>query len=669
MFSRKLTSIFTLCGSCTLLFAASPASRTNHKGPTQHAAWTLSNGVLRATLPADAHDLSGLEVTSISDNVRLQPGEPFVLELQNGQSIASSQMQLTTPLTLTLTRIATQRRSPRHAATLAGSQLCADFALPSGGGSAHWCLVAREGTNYLRQELTIHAGATQLAIAKVILFRFNAPDAKTVGTVAGSPIVDGNFFLGYEDPLAVNTVTDGNIECALRRTLPLEPNQTITYSAVVGWSHPGQMRRDFLKYIEQERAHPYRTFLHYNSWYDIGFGERYDQAEALDRIHAFGDELVRKRHVVMDSFLFDDGWDNTSSLWKMDSGFPDGFKPVRKAAHKYRFGIGVWLSPWGGYSKEKQERIAFGTQAGYEIVKGGYALSGPRYYSAFEQTCLEMIDKYGVNQFKFDGTGNVNSVVPGSAFDSDFSAAIHLIGRLRQEKPDIYINLTTGTSPSPFWLRYADSIWRGGEDHSFAGVGTDRQRWITYRDGQTYRGIVEKGPLFPLNSLMLHGILYAKQAHNLGTDPGNDFADEVHSYFGSGTQLQELYVTPSLLTSANWDTLAEAARWSRANAATLLDTHWIGGDPLQLKVYGWASWSPAKGLLTLRNPSDQPQDFTIDLASAFELPIGAPQAFELHSVWSGAHSPLDGKVLQASDARVIHLAPFEVVTFEAVPSK
>ncbi|WP_353065581.1 hypothetical protein RBB77_05990 [Tunturibacter psychrotolerans] len=39
----------------------------------------------------------------------------------------------------------------------------------------------------------------------------------------------------------------------------------------------------------------------------------------------------------------------------------------------------------------------------------------------------------------------------------------------------------------------------------------------------------------PLNSLMLHGIVYAKQAKYLTTDPGNDFADEVHSYFGTGT--------------------------------------------------------------------------------------------------------------------------------------
>ena len=125
-----------------------------------------------------------------------------------------------------------------------------------------------------------------------------------------------------------------------------------------------------------------------------------------------------------------------------------------------------------------------------------------------------MIEKYGVNQFKFDGTGNANEVIKGSEFDSDFDAAIHLIGELRAKKPDLYVNLTTGTYPSPFWLLYADSIWRGGDDHSFAGVGTNRQRWITYRDSQIYRWVVEEGPLFPMNSLMLHGLIYARLCAN-----------------------------------------------------------------------------------------------------------------------------------------------------------
>ena len=37
---------------------------------------------------------------------------------------------------------------------------------------------------------------------------------------------------------------------------------------------------------------------------------------------------------------------------------------------------------------------------------------------------------------------------------------------------------------------------------------------------------------------------------NSNTDPGNDFPNEVRSYFGTGTQLQEMYITPSLLTDA-----------------------------------------------------------------------------------------------------------------------
>jgi hypothetical protein len=426
------------------------------------------------------------------------------------------------------------------------------------------------------------------------------------------------------------------------------------------------MRRDFLAYIEQERAHPYRTFLHYNSWYDLGYFTPFDAAGAVDRVEAFGRELTEKRGVKLDSFLFDDGWDNHASLWKFNDGFPDGFAPVKAAAEKFGADPGVWMSPWGGYSKPKQERIAFGKAAGYEIVGNGYALSGPTYYAAFRDVCLEMVRKYGVNQFKFDGTGNANSVFKGSSFDSDFAAAIHLISELRAAKPDLFINLTTGTWPSPFWLLYADSIWRGGEDDDVAGVGTYRERWITYRDADTYKGVVQNGPLYPLNSLMLHGMIYARFRKPLSTDPGNDFRNEIRSYFGTGTQLQEMYVTPSLLTEKNWDDLAEAAKWSRANAAVLSDTHWVGGDPAWVEVYGWASWTPAKGILVLRNPGAETKTISLRLRDVFELPVGAADTFSVRSPWvedagKGAFS------MKAGERHEFTLAPFEVLTLEMTP--
>ena len=97
--------------------------------------------------------------------------------------------------------------------------------------------------------------------------------------------------------------------------------------------------------------------------------------------------------------------------------------------------------------------------------------------------------------------------IKGSEFDSDFDAAIHLIGELRAKKPDLYVNLTTGTYPSPFWLLYADSIWRGGDDHSFAGVGSDRQALDDLSRLADLSLGGKEGPLFPMNSLMLHGMI------------------------------------------------------------------------------------------------------------------------------------------------------------------
>ncbi len=124
---------------------------------------------------------------------------------------------------------------------------------------------------------------------------------------------------------------------------------------------------------------------------------------------------------------------------------------------------------------------------------------------------------------------------------------------------------------------------------------------------------------------MLHGMIYAQHAKNLDSDPNADFQSEVRSYFGTGTQLQEMYISPQLLSENNWNDLAEAANWSRRNAATLVDTHWVGGDPAQLQIYGWASWSPQKGIITLRNPGDQPQSISVDIQQLFELPASAPQ--------------------------------------------
>ncbi len=635
-----------------------------------HATASQSQGSIgdqwiEATWPIEQGSPRALEVRDLRDGQTLRLGGPFRIALEKGDTVEPATMKLLAPARTE--DLAAHPEASVAAERLTGTAIHYRLGDPDGRFEVDWSVVMREGAHYVRQVLAITAGKQDVGITSVSLVDATAPGMRLSGTVKGSPLTAGNFYLGFEHPLSTSSVVHERGAAEIERVLPLRAGQTVTYSAVVGVAAPGQMRRDFLAYIERERAHPYRTFLHYNSWYDIGYENPYTQAQSVERINTFGRELHVKRGVTLDSFMFDDGWDDRQGMWGIRKDFKDGFLPLKEAAAKYDTAPGVWLSPWGGYAEAKKERIAEGRKEGYEIENGGFALSGPKYYARFHEICMEMLKQYGVNQFKFDGTGNADTVFKGSVFDSDFDAAIHLIGDLRQVKPDLYINLTTGTYPSPFWLMYADSIWRGGDDHSFAGVGTERERWITYRDSQVYKNVVKGGSLFPLNSLMLHGLIYGQYAYHLNTDPGHDFKNEVRDYFGTGTDLQEMYITPSLLTQADWDVLAEAAKWSRKNAAVLKDTHWVGGDPLWLAVYGWASWTPEKAILTLRNPSDKPQDFQIDAGKAFELPEGATRRFRAHSPWQDeADTP--AVELEAGTPYTFHLKPFQVLTLEAVPA-
>lgn len=626
---------------------------------------TLSNARIKASWRVTDGKLAFVDSTDAAGTRHLPAfTQPFALVIERDTFLAASDM------TVTAVRVEDLRAdpaSPRAADHETGKQIVATLEAAKISGPIVWKAMLREGASYWRQQLTIGPVRSDVPLLSVHLVRGRAAGARVEGTVQGSPVVAGDAFVGFEHPMSFCTIDASAIACRLDRAMPLAAGQTLDVSSVAGLADPGQMRRSFNAYLERERVHPYRPFLHYNSWYDLGYFTPYTEKDALEVIDAFGRELVEKRGVTLSSFLFDDGWDSHTSLWKFNDGFPRGFAPLKVEAAKYGAAPGVWMSPFGGYGDPRKERLEYGKTEGFETNERGFALSGPVYYKRFLATCLEMIKTYGVNQFKFDGIGRATGVVPGSQFGSDFEAAIHLIrDDLRSVKPDIFINLTTGTWPSPFWLQYADTIWRGGEDHSFAGVGTKRQQWITYRDAQTYKNVVKAGPLFPLTSLMLHGLIYARDAKDLNTDPGDDFESEVRSYFGTGTELQEMYITPSLLSAKNWDVLASAAKWARENADVLVDTHWIGGDPAKLEVYGHAAWAPRKGIIVLRNPSDKPATFALDVGAAFELPKGPAKAQAAYAVLSpySMTPPID---LSAGTVKTIALAPFEVLMLEVLP--
>lgn len=631
------------------------------------SALTLSNDLVVATWSENAGELrpEALLDQRTGRKVDLR-GELFSLVLTNGNILHSASFTVVGPVRTE--PLAVNSGAARYAERLPGRQLVAELVGDNGNVHVTWRGILRDGSRYLRQEFSFHAGTQEIPVHGIQLLEVSSLDARASGTVEGSPVVTEDAFFGIEHPLSINRGEMGFVRCFLPRGTAIRPGESYTASLVVGFYDPGQERRDFLAYLERERAHPYRPFLHYNSWYDLGYFNKYDEKGALEVINAFAQELVVKRGVKLDSFLFDDGWDNDATLWQFDkTNFPDGFANVKVAAEKYGADPGIWLSPWGGYGKPHEERIKFGREQGFEIRDNNFSLAGPKYYARFRELCVSVVQQYGINQFKFDGIGQ-NSGTGGGGAMRDFDAMLKLIAELRSLKPDIYINQTTGTWPSPFWLLYADSIWRGGEDHSFVpGTEPERERWISYKDNDVHDEVVGRSDLYPLNSLMLHGIIYAQKAHGLNYDTNNILRSEIRAYFGNGTQCQELYITPRLMTQQNWDDLAEAAKWSRENADTLVDTHWIGGAPAEHQVYGWASWSPRKGILTLRNPSARRAGIKIDPAKAFELPAGAPQHYTIVSPFRDQHCAVTR--LTAGVETEFSLAPFEVLVVEARPGQ
>ncbi|MDE3148376.1 MAG: enterotoxin, partial [Acidobacteriota bacterium] len=214
----------------------------------------------------------------------------------------------------------------------------------------------------------------------------------------------------------------------------------------------------------------------------------------------------------------------------------------------------------------------------------------------------------------------------------------------------------------------------GSGDMGWTGKGRDpankfdRERWLTYRDGYCRQLFVERSPLYPLNSIMAHGIVYGRffQGGDLAKNNPPDLKNEARSYFAIGSSLQELYLTPSLLTPQAWDAVAAAARWARRNADVLVDSHWVGGDPLQLQVYGYAAWSPHRGTLMLRNPDDRPQRIALDAQKVFELPAGAAKHYALRSPY--ADQRVQALSLTAGQPQTCALEPFEVLVFDARPA-
>jgi hypothetical protein len=364
-----------------LLFAE-PAAAVEFPGPDPGAAsakfvegqLVLENAVVAVTwrVAKGEFRLVQIEDRIARQTLHLRSAEAFRIELAEGGRLAASELRVAEELKLA--RLEPEQEALQAALREPGWRATVRLASPDDRFDIRWSATLRDHSNTIRTELAIAPHQTPAGLEGAIVLELGQAEAKVAGTVSGSPLVSGNLFFACEHPLAENRVAKEHAECAARYRGGAESGEAWLRSAVVGVAPPGQLRRAFLYYVERERARPYRLFLHYNSWWDISWPDRrMDEAKCLEVMGQFGREMFEKRGVPLDSFVFDDGWDDPKTPWKFHGGFPNGFAPHQEAAKKQRSAIGVWLSPWGGYGQAKTDRLEYGKTQGFETNSRGFS--------------------------------------------------------------------------------------------------------------------------------------------------------------------------------------------------------------------------------------------------------------------------------------------------------
>ena len=574
----------------------------------------------------------------------LQPDtELFKVLLGDGSTVAASGMKLED------VKIVTLGEDPSAATAslrYAGKALEARFTY--GDLSITWRAVLRDGSHYLRTEMDIKA-ARDLSMKGIVAMNYlvaknsayTAPEV--VGNTRGAILASNHIFAGLETPMGLNSCKDeGNathIEGLWRRNTTLKAGKTWNISSVVGLVAPNQLRRSFLAYSERERAVAWRPYPVYISWYELNIDRNNAPApsykgnmtveQCADVVSHWKTHFYDKYQMAPKAFVWDDGWDQYGT-WTFNPNFPNGFDEPANEAKQMGTGIGAWLGPVGGYGQSGEYRRA------YWRSKGGMQLSNEDYYNFFIRCCTNMIDRYDFRFFKFDGiSAQASAIGPdeGTRGEENAEAIISIERAVRQKRPDIFLNTTVGTWASPFWFHFTDAVWRQEGDYGEAGdQGTDRERWITYRDRLVYQNFIQRSPVCPINTLMTHGFILSRWGAVSKNMDYEGIVREMRCAFACGSGMVELYNDYKLMdeikdnqgnAGALWKDLAECIKWQQEQADVLPDAHWVGGNPWDGKkanVYGWAAWNGKKSVLTLRNPSASAQSFTTTLREALEIP-------------------------------------------------
>lgn len=433
----------------------------------------------------------------------------------------------------------------------------------------------------------------------------------TEGGGLGQPVfVNGNTFISMAHPAGHALLEAEDLQIMHFPGWTLDGKWRESMTSVMGAAEGDLVRERFFEYVAR-LAGPPKSRLVYNTWFDLRRGQITEKAalDVYDKIQSH----LSNYGVQLDSVVLDDGWHDPDSLWLPDDDeFPKGIEPLGRALAGRGSGLGLWLPLSGhelGITRDKNTNFEAAPDGGY------FCIAGPAYNEALRARLEQLVTDARVNYFKHDfnhfecvGQGPGYKPTAAQSIENNVNAQLRILDFLHGLNSDLYLNVTSYLWLSPWWTVYADAVWMGSSDYGenlTAPALEPRDRSITYYDAFLYDLFRKKQEQFPLHSLMTHGIIDGRRKRLGGeNEPLLIWSNNVMAYLGRGVLMRELYISPELLSSEQWNVLGRALRWAETRDSVFAagPGEMRGGDPAKGETYWFSNHDGQTEILTLRNP-------------------------------------------------------------------
>jgi hypothetical protein len=487
------------------------------------------------------------------------------------------------------------------------------------------------------------------------------------------PIFCDTFWAGVEFVAAFNEYSD---EGFVLRSRPggkvITADWVKLRPTVTGVAEPNAARESFLRYIEDVRLRPARLVACYNSWWSLP--EIFHEKEFVDLTEQLKERLFEKQGVFFDIVTGDMGWSDPRSIWKIDkANQPDDLNQMVGIVESAQGKPGLWMSPSEVYAPvidydwaKKNDYTVVPEHRGGRRPYSGISLADPRYRSETKQSLQWLIKEKRLGHIKYDGfiareEDAHHGLLPGDdSVEPLAEYSLELIAASREANPDLVTEPTYLNSHanyiSPWIIQHADFVWgnAGGDCPLGVGPAPDyREAHTTAREYFIFTSLREVW--LPQNALQYFDIVHCDEA--------GGFPNHAAMAFGRGRFFVSTYINPKFMTGGDWQIYAGLLKWARHNREVLQNTAILTSRVELGEPYAYAHWSGFRGIIAVRNPSNESQKFTLDMAKA-----AAPQGLSngvCYTQYPYRKGIQEG--VSSTSTIALDLAPWELVFLEIVP--